>query len=251
LAHYPGVQLHTTTVYLGAVQATGEPAAQRPARPGRRLGGRAAVVVFFAVIGTVTLAGAGLLPEPQQFRQDVDSWGALGVLAVLALALVHAVLPYPAELLCLATGYAYGFVPALALMLTLWPASCLLAYWLARRWGRALAHRTVDRGALERAERGIADTGPVPLLLLRVIPIVPFNFVSYAAGMFHVPLRRFLLTTAAGIAPQLTLVTYAGSRADDLSPSDPRVWLVGGGWLLLVVAGLQVYRRVAPAAAAP
>ena len=209
-----------------------------------RIGGRAAVVVFFAVVGLATLAGAGLLPEPEQFREDVDSWGTRGLAAVVALALVHAVVPYPAELLCLATGYAYGLVSALALMLTLWPASCLLAYWLAARWGRALALRTVDRAALERAERGLANSGPVGLLLLRVIPIVPFNFVSYGAGLFRLPLRRFLWTTAIGIAPQLALVTYAGSQADELTPSDPRLWLVGGAWLLLVVVGLQVYRRV-------
>ena len=210
----------------------------------RRLGGRAAVVVFFLIVGGATLAGAGLLPEPVEFREDVESWGALGIAAVLALALVHAVIPYPAELLCLATGYAYGFVPALALMLILWPASCLLAYWLAKRWGRALARHTVDQAALERAERGLADTGVVPLLSLRVIPIVPFNFVSYAAGMFGVPLGRFVWTTALGIAPQLILVTYAGSQADQLSPTDARIWLVGIGWLLLIVIGVQVYRRV-------
>jgi uncharacterized membrane protein YdjX (TVP38/TMEM64 family) len=213
-------------------------------RAERRLGGRGAVVVFFLIVGAATLAGGSVLPEPEQFRQDVESWGALGVAAVAALALAHAVIPYPAELLCLATGYAYGFLPALALMLTLWPASCLLAYWLAKRWGRALAHRTVDHGALERAERGLSDTGAVPLLALRVVPVVPFNFVSYGAGMFGVPLVRFAWTTALGVAPQLTLVTYAGSQADELSPADPRVWLVGIGWLLLVLAGLQVYRRV-------
>ena len=213
-------------------------------QPERRLGGRAAVVVFFLIVGGATLAGAGLLPEPEQFREDVESWGALGIAAVLALALVHAVIPYPAELLCLGTGYAYGFLPAVALMLVLWPTSCLLAYWLAKRWGRALALRAVDHGALERAERGLADTGAVPLLSLRVIPIVPFNFVSYAAGMFGVPIGRFVWTTALGIAPQLALVTYAGSQADQLSPTDARVWLVGAGWLLLVVIGLQVYRRV-------
>lgn len=212
--------------------------------PERRLGGRAAVVTFFLIVGGATLAGANLLPEPEQFRDDVESWGGVGIAAVVALALVHAVIPYPAELLCLATGYAYGFLPALMLMLTLWPASCLLAYWLANRWGRALARRTVDHGALERAERGLADTGTVPLLALRIIPIVPFNFVSYGAGMFGVPLRRFLWTTAAGIAPQLSLVTYAGSEADELTPSDPRVWLVGGAWLLLVLGGLQLYRRI-------
>lgn len=156
--------------------------------------------------------------------------------------MLHAVVAYPAELLCLATGYAYGFAPALAMMLVLWPLSCWLAYLLAQRYGRGLATRFVQPEALARAERTIGGAGPLVLLSLRVIPIVPFNFVSYAAGLFGVPPRRFLWTTAVGIAPQLTLVTYAGSRAEELSPAEPLVWVVGGAWLLLIVAG-QALRR--------
>lgn len=212
----------------------------------RRLGGRTAGALFLVLVSVTTLLGSGLLPAPHEFREDVESSGAAGIALVLAIAMIHPVIPYPAELLCLATGYAYGFAGGLALMLVLWPASCLLAYWLARRYGRGLASRTVDVAALERAERGLSGTSVPVLIALRVIPIVPFNFVSYGAGMFGVPPGRFLWTTALGIAPQLTLVTYAGSRAEELSPAEPIVWIVGGAWLLLIVAGHALRRRAAP-----
>jgi uncharacterized membrane protein YdjX (TVP38/TMEM64 family) len=91
-----------------------------------------------------------------------------------------------AEFLCLATGYVYGFLPAIALMLVLWPASCILAYWLARRFGRPLVERLVDRRAIEWATGRIAKASAGTLLLLRVIPIVPYNVVSYPSGMFGV-----------------------------------------------------------------
>ena len=216
----------------------------------RRIGGRTALLGFLLLTGLLTVAGSGLLPAPAEFRQDVDGWGAAGITLVTAIAMLHAVIAYPAELLCLATGYAYGFVPALAMMLVLWPLSCWLAYLLAARFGRTFAERFVEPGALARAERSIGDASPAVLLALRVIPVVPFNFVSYAAGLFGVPQRRFVWTTAVGIAPQLTLVTYAGSRAEELSPSEPLVWIVGGAWLLLIVAGHRLRRAATSAGSA-
>lgn len=207
----------------------------------QQLSGRLAVVLFLLIIAAASVAGAGLV-DPEQFREDVKSWGVAGVALACALAVVHAVLPYPAELLCLATGYAYGFLPALALMLALWTASCLVAYWLARRFGRPLVRRLVDPQALERAEARIAHANAGTLLAVRVIPIVPYNLVSYPSGMFGVPLGRFTWTTALGLAPQLTLVTYAGSQAVELSPTDLRIWAAGLGWLALILVG----RRLAP-----
>lgn len=215
----------------------------------RQLSGPFAALTFVVLIVVASVAGAGLITEPEQFRADVKAWGAAGVGLTCLLGLVHAVLPYPAELLCLATGYAYGFLPALALMLLLWTASALVAYWLARRFGYALVRRLVNPDALERAEARIADMSVATLLALRVIPIVPYNLVSYPCGMFRVPLRRFTWTTALGLAPQLTLVTYAGSQAVDLSPADPRIWAIGLGWLALILVGRWLARRLGAAAA--
>jgi uncharacterized membrane protein YdjX (TVP38/TMEM64 family) len=215
----------------------------------RQLSGPLAALAFVLLIVVASVAGAGLLTEPDQFRADVKSWGAAGVGLTCVLAIVHAVLPYPAELLCLATGYAYGFLPALALMLVLWTASCLVAYWLARRFGYALVRRLVNHDALQSAEARIADMSIGTLLALRVIPVVPYNLVSYPSGMFGVPLGRFTWTTVLGLAPQLTLVTYAGSQAVDLSPADPRIWAVGLGWLALILIGRWFVRRLGAAAA--
>lgn len=203
----------------------------------QQLSGRLAVALFVLLIAATSLAGAGVVTEPEQFREDIKSWGAAGLALACALAIVHAVVPYPAELLCLATGYAYGFLPALALMLLLWTASSLVAYWLARRYGRPFVKRLVDPRALERAEARIAGASAGMLLAVRVIPIVPYNLVSYPSGMFGVPLARFTWTTTLGLVPQLALVTYAGSQATELSPMDLRIWAVGGGWLALILVG--------------
>jgi uncharacterized membrane protein YdjX (TVP38/TMEM64 family) len=216
------------------------------ARSDRRMSGRTALLVLFLVVGGLTLAGTGLLPRPEEFREDVESWGVIGALAVVAIALGHAVVSFPSEILNIAAGYAYGVWLALPLMMAAWTASCLLAYWLARKFGDRVASRLVEPDALERLRDWAADA-PVPVLLaVRAIPVVPINLVSYAAGLARMPLGRFTWTTVAGLTPQFGLPIYAGSQARDVALTDPTIWGAGLAWVALIGIGWWAYRRLAP-----
>jgi uncharacterized membrane protein YdjX (TVP38/TMEM64 family) len=211
------------------------------------MSGRTAVIVLFLVVGSLTLAGTGLLPRPEEFREDVESWGVLGAVAVVAIALGHAVISFPSEILNIAAGYAYGFWLALPLMMVAWTGSCLLAYWLARAFGDRIANRVVKQDALVRLREWALDA-PVPVLLaVRAIPIVPINLVSYAAGLARMPLGRFTWTTVAGLTPQFALPIYAGSQARDVELTDPTIWGSGLAWVALIALGWWAYRKLAPA----
>lgn len=212
----------------------------------RRLSGRAALVVLFLVVGGLTLAGTGLLPRPEEFREDVESWGVLGAVAVFGIAVAHAVVSFPSEILNIAAGYAYGFWVALVLMMAAWTASCLVAYWLARAFGDRIANRFVEPEALDRLRAWAADA-PVPVLLaVRAIPIMPINLLSYAAGLARMPLWRFTWTTVAGLTPQFGLPIYAGSQAREVSLTDPTIWGSGLAWVAMIGIGWWAYRRLAP-----
>lgn len=214
-------------------------------RGDRRMSGRTAAIVFFLVVGGLTLAGTGLLPRPEQFREDVEGWGTAGLLAAFGLAVGHAVVSFPSEILNLAGGYAWGFWVAMPVLMVGWTVSCLLAYWLARVFGDRIAGRFVQPGALDRMRDWAADA-PVPALLaVRAIPVVPLNVVSYAAGLARMPLWRFTWTTVVGLTPQFGVVVYAGSRAREVSLTDPLVLLSGLAWLALILIGWAFYRRFA------
>lgn len=216
------------------------------AKPDRRMSGRTALIVLFLVVGGLALAGTGLLPRPEEFREDVESWGAWGIVAVVGLAVGHAVIAFPSEILNIAAGYAYGFWLALVVLMAAWTASCLLAYWLARRFGDRLANRLVQPEALDRLREWAADA-PVPVLLaVRAIPVVPINLVSYAAGLARMPLGRFTWTTIVGLTPQFALPIYAGSQARDVALTDPTIWGSGLAWVALIGIGWWAYRRLAP-----
>ncbi|MEA2422727.1 MAG: hypothetical protein QOF55_1826, partial [Thermoleophilaceae bacterium] len=170
--------------------------------------------------------------------------GVGGVLELLAVALSHAILPFPTELVTGAAGFVYGFWLAVPMLLVCWLASALLAYWLAERFGRPLARRLVGTRRLARAEELMDRGGAATLLSLRLIPLIPFNAICYAAGITRVPLTRYGWTTVVGILPLTVLVAYLGSRLESPDFTDWRVWLLIAAFVAIVVAGQVVERRL-------
>ena len=164
----------------------------------------------------VSAAFAGDLGE---MRSELDSLGAAAALVLIGIALVHAVVPFPAEFPTAAAGFVFGFAVAFPLMVLAWTISCVAAYLLAR--------------------------GGWPILLAgRLIPIVPYNLVSYAAGATRVPLGRFTWTTAVGVAPLTALTALLGQRLQEPRFDDPVLWAVLGGVILLLALARPLSRRL-------
>jgi uncharacterized membrane protein YdjX (TVP38/TMEM64 family) len=72
------------------------------------------------------------------------------------------------------------------------------------------------------------------LLLSRLVPLIPYNVVSFAAGATGAPVLRFTWTTALGIAPITALTALLGERLQTPSLEDPLMWLVLAGVLALL-----------------
>jgi uncharacterized membrane protein YdjX (TVP38/TMEM64 family) len=206
------------------------------------------VVVLLVVLAVDTQTGrqivdATLDGDSRALRRELLDLGVGGVLVLLAVVLSHAILPFPSELVTGAAGYVYGFWVALPMMLVFWLMSALLAYWLAERFGRPLARRLIGETRLARAEALVDRGGAGVLLSLRVIPLIPFNAICYAAGITRVPLGRYAWTTVVGILPLTVLVAYLGSRLRSPDFTDPRIWLLIVVIVGTVIAGSRFRRR--------
>jgi uncharacterized membrane protein YdjX (TVP38/TMEM64 family) len=95
------------------------------------------------------------------------------------------------------------------------------------------------------------ERGGVTLLIgVRLIPIVPFSLVCYAAGAARVPPWRFAWTTAVGYLPITALSVYFGTRLEGLSVTDPLVWGCAAALLALLFAGHWVMSRQSDGSAA-
>jgi uncharacterized membrane protein YdjX (TVP38/TMEM64 family) len=202
------------------------------------------VGALFAIEPIRDAVTAALRGDLGAMRAELDSLGAAAALVLLGIALVHAVVPLPAEFPTAAAGFVFGFALGFPLMVFAWTLSCVVAYGLARGAGAPLLDRLVGRERMEAADRLIARGGWPILLAGRLIPIIPYNAISYAAGATKVPLGRFTWTTAVGVVPLTALTALLGQRLQEPRFDDPILWGVVLGVIALLALARPVRRRL-------
>jgi uncharacterized membrane protein YdjX (TVP38/TMEM64 family) len=181
-------------------------------------------------------ASAAIHGDTAAMRSEIDQLGASGALVVFAMALIHAVVFYPAEILNTAAGYAYGFAIALPLVMAAWMASAVVGYGIGHAAARPVLYKLAGEERMRGGERLISRGGAPLLLGIRLFPLMPFSVVCYVCGAARVPFGRYMWTTLVGYLPITAVFVYFGSRLDTLSPTDP--WLLAS--LVVIVALLAV-----------
>lgn len=218
----------------------------RPTIPaiGITLGGIALLAALvFSIPALHEAASDAIHGDDAGVRDDVHGLGVAGPLLIIALALIHSIVFYPAEIVDAAAGFAYGFLPAVALMMFAWLLSSLLCFAIGRSVARPMLDRWFGTERFTRTEMRIERGGSALLISLRLLPIVPFSLVSYAAGAARVPVWRFLWTTAIGYLPITVIAVYLGTRLKELNATDPLVLGCAGALLVLLIAGYLAARR--------
>lgn len=181
-----------------------------------------AVLLLWAGLRAVGFQLGWLELTPAQVDAFVAAWGMWSAVGSMALMVLHSFVPVPAEVIAVTNGMLFG--PFWGVAVT-WAGAMLgaVAAFAASRWlGRPVVCRFVPaehRAAIERW-----TVRPGSLLLLRLIPVVSFNLVNFAAGLAGAGWWDFLWTTALGILPLTVLSVVLGARIFDIP------WW---GWLLL------------------
>ncbi len=195
-----------------------------------------------AVLGLVLAVGGVLaltvdLPTVDVVRTWVDgaggvAWAALVLgLAVLLLA------PVPRSALSVLLGVVAGFGAGLAVALAGGLLGGLAAFGLARALGRPAVTRLAGP-RLGRVDRLMVDRGFWPLLVGRLLPVVPFVVLSYGAGLTAVRVTPYALSTALGLVPSTVVQVGVGASAGVLATWVTPVMAVPVAAAVLVAAGL-------------
>lgn len=202
------------------------------------------VALLFLVDPLNDAASAALRGDTEELRSELRGLGGWGVAVLAFVILAHAVIWYPAEIPTAAAGFVYGFALGIPMVLGLWLISAVATYYLGRYAGRPLLFKLAGRRRFERAEAAVLRGGVPFLLSARLIPLVPYSLVGYVAGAAGVPVWRFTWTTAIGSAPLLIAFVALGSRLEELSLTDPVLWLILAPLLVLGVVAHPIAKRM-------
>ncbi|KLO32775.1 TVP38/TMEM64 family protein [Mycobacterium haemophilum] len=199
--------------------------------------------IIATVVGiTVLIAVAMWVPVPTavQLREWARSLGPWFPLAFLIAHIVVTVVPVPRTAFTLAAGLLFGPVVGVLIAVLASTGSAVLAALLVRAAGWQLS-RLIRHRAVGKVDERLRERGWLAVLSLRLIPVVPFSAINYAAGASAVRLLPYALATLAGLLPGTSAVVILGDTlAGHVSPMLYLVSLCTGA---LGIAGLIVEIR--------
>ena len=199
----------------------------------------AAALGWWAISGSAgtPLSGFGL--SVQDTDDLIRSWGGWGVAGSISLMVAHSFIPFPAEILAIANGMVYGAFWGTVIT---WAGAMLgafLAFGLTRLFGRPFVKMVVSASNWERLDTWSKRQGGVTLLISRLIPVIAFNLINYAAGLTTISCWTFAWATGLGILPLTVLMAVMGARMTEIP------WWLWPLLAALAVAAWWAWRRVA------
>jgi uncharacterized membrane protein YdjX (TVP38/TMEM64 family) len=183
------------------------------------------VLVAAVAAGLVVVAREAGIAErltPERLREFVRAYGMGAPFVYMGLYTLRGViLVIPASVLSLAGGLAFG--PALGTVYTVIGATggAVLSYLLARWLGRGFVERVLKgrSGRFKAYDEGAARSGFSVVFVARLIPLIPFDVISFGAGLSGIPFGPFALGTLLGIIPGSFAYNFLGDSFTDVGSS--------------------------------
>jgi len=172
---------------------------------------------------------AGYLSRSHLLTLGEDA-GPLAPLLVIGAMIVAVVIgPIPTVPISIAAGALLGPLPGMASAMAGGVLGAVASFWIARLAGRPLAERLLG-GHINFCR----DCGDRMLfwgvLVARLIPLVSFALISYAAGLTAMTTRAFALATAIGMLPMTFVYVTLGA-----SVTRAPAWMLPASALALLV----------------
>ena len=178
---------------------------------------------------------------PQQLQQALQQTGGWAPVLYIGLFILLPTFFFPVAVLALAGGLLFGLWWGSVYTFIGAVLNCALMFLLARYVGRSQVQRLVEQKLSPQWQRRLqmADgkEGFLLLIILRLIPAVPYNLINYTFGLTGISFSSYLLASAIGIIPGTFAFINIGNKT--LEAGSPSFWIaIGLLVLLLVVTGL-------------
>uniref|UniRef100_A0A0C9S5H2 TSA: Wollemia nobilis Ref_Wollemi_Transcript_19275_1140 transcribed RNA sequence n=1 Tax=Wollemia nobilis TaxID=56998 RepID=A0A0C9S5H2_9CONI len=179
------------------------------------------IVLVVVVIAAVTTA-CFTLPINKMLKdflvwidKNLGPWGPL-VLAVAYIPLT--VLAVPPSILTLGGGYLFGLPIGFIADSIGSTIGCTAAFLVGKTIGRSFVESKLkDYPQFQAVAIAINRSGFKIVLLLRLVPLLPFNMLNYLLSVTPVGVVQYMLASWIGMMPITLALVYVGTTIKDLS----------------------------------
>ncbi len=181
-------------------------------------------VVLSAAFGVAVLVHPGTWAaftamaggDKETLRDMILGFGVFAPLASIAMNVAQAILaPIPGFVVPFVNGAVFGTWWGMLITWVGGIAASSACFWIARTAGRRFAERICSQFTIaDEVNRRLERHAFAAIFLGRLVPGVPFDFLSYFVGLTRVRFSTFAIATALGSVPHAFLYAFMGSSLD-------------------------------------
>ncbi len=216
-----------------------------------KIGVAIAVVLAFILIEPLRTGLQNMMKNfgsVDDVRNYILSFGGWAVaVSFLMMVLQSVAAPIPAFVITFANAMVWGWQKGAILSWTSSMAGAALCFFLSRVYGRGLTEKLVSKFALEEVDGFFARYGKNTIFVARLLPFVPFDPISYAAGLTPMSFGGFFLATGLGQLPATIVYSYAAAKSTNPSTFVQGLLIlfgvVGAGYLAKLIYNERQKKR--------
>ena len=206
------------------------------------------MILAGSLVGMVGLIWLFAQVDPADIQGFVADFGPWAPAVYMGLfALLPAVF-FPVAALALAGGLLFGLWAGSIYTFLGAMINCTVMFWLARTVGyekvKSLVEAKLSEKWQKRLNAAAGREGFLLLIILRLIPAVPYNLINYAFGLTRMSYGAYLLASAMGIIPGTLVFINIGDKAMDVT--SPSFWVAMGLLVLLLVVTTVLGKKLFP-----
>ncbi|CAI7742534.1 unnamed protein product [Closterium sp. NIES-54] len=206
------------------------------------------LVIGFVVVGLVAINVEQLLKSFLLWlKNDVGVWGPV----IMALAYIPLnILALPGAILTLGGGYVFGLLVGFVADSLGSTAGATAAFLVGKTIGRSyVSAKLKEYPQFQPVAHAISKSGFKIVLLLRLVPILPFNVMNYVLSVTPISLSSYVLASWIGMMPITFTFVYLGTTIKDISEigspgaaGASQWWMLGAGLAVTILATVLITR---------
>lgn len=200
---------------------------------------RFAALFALLVAGGVVAVWVGV-PDAEELRKQIAGVGPSAPVLFIVLYALVTLLPLPKNVLAGLAGVLFGLALGVVVVVVAALVGAAAAFALSRVLGREVVER-ITGGRVARVDALLHRRGMLAVIVVRLVPVLPFTVINYAAGLTSVRTRDYAFGTALGILPGT--VSFVALGAYGTSPGSWPFLVSAAALALLTAGGFLVARR--------
>ena len=199
------------------------------------LSGIAIIILLFVILKILNLD-----IDSKDIQTYVNSFGKLApIIYIIIFALVPLTL-FPDSIIAIAGGLIFGLVKGYIYTAIGAILGATLSFYISRKLGRNFVKK-LTKEKLDNVEEMINSNGFFIIFMLRLIPLFPFDIISYGAGLTSVKYKDFILATFLGTIPGILVFTNIGAQSVNMGSGS--FYISIGALVLLFIISMVLKKK--------